>query len=162
MSPRASTLFAFASMISLALACGGRQPPPQPTAPPTPDDVVAAGGRLLDAYRAAYEQRSLEALAPLYVHGLDVVVTHQGQTHRGWTAVETYLDQFFTRATVVKTKAEDVKVTALGTDAATVTARLQRTYGDGVTSYTENGTLSLALIYVEGSWRILGEHYSYR
>jgi ketosteroid isomerase-like protein len=144
-------------------ACPGRHQagPVQPVAPPTPEDVVNAVNARLEQYRQGYEVRSIEALEPLYAHADELVVVTQGRTQRGWPAVKEALDGFLAQCQTVKIRFSDVKVLALGDGGAVATATLHRTYGDGVRTVDEVGTLVLVFRRQGTEWLIVAEHFSY-
>jgi len=145
-------------------ACGGsgKAPAaPEPVKVATPAQVVAAANGLLEQYRQAYEVRSMDALAPLYSQTVDVVVIHQGDDHRGWSAVSTYLQDLLGRATEVHVKIGAVSVTALGSGGAAISAELTREISDGVTTIVEKGSLTLAIGREGQRWVIIHEHFSF-
>lgn len=157
---------AFAVVILLASAAAacrskGAEAPKPPLPPPTPAEVVEAIGARVEQYRQGYEVRSLEALAPLYSPTDDLLLVAQGRPHRGFMAVQEYLAGFFTAVETVRLRLTDVQIVALGDAGAVATAAVHRTYGDGVTTVDERGTLTLVFRRVDGDWRIVGEHYSY-
>jgi hypothetical protein len=158
-----------AILLGLGLAAGatacrqGSRPAASPAtaAVVTPDDVVAAGKGIVEQYRQAYEVKSLEALAPLYSQGLDVVLVQQGKALFGWSAVEARLEEVLGGASAIHVRVGDVAVTAVGSDAAAVTAAMTREISEGSTTVQETGILTLNLRRTEDRWLIVTEHYSY-
>jgi hypothetical protein len=151
-------------LVAFIVACGGTQSPdtPGPKAEPlTPEAVVLAGKGAAEQYRQAYEVRSLEALAPIYSHGLDVIVVHQGKSYQGWTAVEKHLGELIEKSAEIHVRLTDVEVTSLGPEGAAVTAGITREVSDGVTKIVEEGMLTLALRLEGDRWLIVSEHFSY-
>jgi ketosteroid isomerase-like protein len=148
-------------------ACPGSRgvAPAEPASPSaaelTPAEVVSAAAGLVEQYRQAYEVRSVDALAPLYLHDVDLAVVHQGRTFLGWSAVEHYLRETFTTAVEVRVRLGDVTVVALGGGGAAVTATMARSVSTGTTTVEERGTLSLSLRSEGERWVIVGEHFSY-
>lgn len=160
------------SMLIVAAAaagCAGAQPEPvtTPRAPESeaPVEVVEAVKDAVEQYRQAYEVRALEALEPLYVRGPELVVITGGRRYRGWEEVRGYLSELLQNAREVRMKLSDLKVIKLGDASALATVAVEREIGDGTTSVTENGLLSLVFLYRSGlqgaeRWRIVGEHFS--
>ena len=134
----------------------------------TPREVVAAAKATLEQWRQAYEVRSLDALAPLYAHDLDVVVVVEGTPLIGWSSVEAMLKDRLARAGTIHVRLKDIGVSSLGPTAASVVATMSREVTAGATTVTEAGTLTLALRHDHpaagsgGAWVIVAEHYSYR
>jgi hypothetical protein len=161
-SPTPTSLVS-ALAVALAVACGGTQPTEddKPVAPPTPQQVVSSAKNVLDRYQQGYVVLSPEALQPIYIEGLDVVVTVQGKSYRGWSQVEAYLRDLFARAETIRIDFANVSVVALGNDAAEVTADLTREIKEGATMVKETGVLSLTLSRIDREWLIRTEHFSY-
>jgi ketosteroid isomerase-like protein len=146
--------------------------PETPAKPATPKEVVAAGRALIEQWRQAYEVRSVDALSKLYAHDLDLVVVLDGLPLNGWTSVETMLKDRLAHAKEVHVRLKDVQITTLAPTAAFAVATMTRELGDGVTTVTENGALTLVLRSVidpektsavaATRWLIVAEHYSYR
>jgi ketosteroid isomerase-like protein len=135
--------------------------PPRP--PATPQEVVAAGRATVESWRQAYELRAIDALAKLYPHDLDVIVVQDGAPYIGWSSVEAMLRDRLARAKQVHVRLKDLKVTSLAPTVAAAVATMTREIGDGVTTVTENGALTLVLRKDDaGGWLIVGEHYSYK
>jgi ketosteroid isomerase-like protein len=133
-----------------------------PKAPATPKEVVAGARATIEQWRQAYEVRSFEALAKLYAHELDLVVVQDGQPLIGWTSVEGTLKDRLARSKEIHVRLKDIQVTALGDSAATATAAMTRELGDGVTTVTESGALTVVLRKEGDLWLIVAEHYSYK
>ena len=57
---------------------------------------------------------------------------------------------------------KDIQVQSLGTNAATATAAMTREQGDGITTVTEYGALTVVLRKEGDTWLIVSEHYSYK
>jgi hypothetical protein len=153
------------SLFLLGACAGGSRQPMVPAeardAALTPEEVVSAATRLVEQYRQGYEVRSVEAIEPLYLRAVDLVVVHQGRALLGWSALEQHLTEFFAGATEVHVRLTDVSVLALGTGGASVTATMTRSVAAGQTSVQEQGTLTLALRAEGDRWVIVGEHFSY-
>jgi uncharacterized protein (TIGR02246 family) len=128
----------------------------------TPKEVVAAGRGAIEQWRQAYEVRSIEALAKLYAHDLDVVVVQDGVPLIGWSAVEAMLKDRIVRAKEIHVRLKEIQVTSLAPNVASAIATMTREVGDGVTTVTENGALTLVLRKDGGTWLIVSEHYSYK
>ena len=117
----------------------------------------------MEQWRQAYQVRSLDALARLYVQSLDLVVVQDGQPLVGWTSVEGMLKDRFARYKAVQIRLKDIQVVALGGGTAAVaTASMTRELGDGVTTITESGALTVVLRKEGDLWLIVAEHYSYK
>jgi ketosteroid isomerase-like protein len=126
-----------------------------------PDDLVAAGKRVVEQYRQAYEVKSMDALAPLYAQGLDTVLVQQGKALFGWTAVEAHLKETVEGASAIHIRVGDVAVAAVGSDGAAVTAAMTREMTEGSTTVQESGILTLSLHRDGERWLIVAEHYSF-
>ena len=133
-----------------------------PVAPATPKDVVAAGRATIEQWRQAYQVRSFEALAKLYAHDIDLVVVQDGLLLVGWSSVEAMLKDRLARYKEVQVRLKDIQVTSLGPTAATATAAMTRELGDGVTTVSEGGALTIVLRRDGETWLIVSEHYSYK
>lgn len=153
-----------AVLLLLIVACahGGAAEKP-PAAPATPKEVVDAGRATIEQWRQAYEVRSMDALGKLYVHDPQVVVVLEGMPLIGWSSVEAMLRDRLARAKEIHVRLKDVSVTSYAPTLAGVLATMTREIGDGVTTVTEQGTLTVLLRRVDdGSWKIVVEHYSYK
>ncbi len=151
-----------ATLAVLAVACGAAQKPPGQAAPtPTPTEVDAAVKSRIEQYRQGYEVRSLEALAPLYSQTDDLTITVQGHTQRGWAQAQASVSTFLAAAVTVKVRVTALQVIALGDTGALATMALHRSFGDGVTTVDEMGTLVLVFRRAGDEWFIVAEHYSY-
>ncbi len=153
----------FASLLLLGMvACHAAPLATTPEAPPpTPVQVDAAVKSRIEQYRQGYEVRSLDALAPLYSQTEDLTITVQGRTQHGWTQAQEALSSFLTKAVMVKVRVTDLKVVALGDAGALATMSVHRSFGDGVTTVDEVGTLLLVFRRVGEEWKIVAEHFSY-
>jgi len=140
---------------------GGSRDPVAPSAV-TPKEVVTAVKATIEQWRQGYEVRSVETLAKLYAHDLDVVVVQEGSTMIGWSSVEAYLKDRIARAGQIHIRLKDIQIIALGLEAASATATMTRELTDGTTTVTENGTLSLVVRRTADGWVISSEHYSYK
>lgn len=80
----------------------------------------------------------------------------------GWSSVEAYLKDRIARAGQIHIRLKDVSVVALGLEAASVTATMNRELSEGTTTVTENGTLTLVVRRTADGWVISSEHYSYK
>jgi ketosteroid isomerase-like protein len=140
---------------------GGSQDPVSPSAA-TPKEVVTAVKATVEQWRQGYEVRSVDTLAKLYAHDLDVVVVQEGATMIGWSSVEAYLKDRIARAGQIHIRLKDISVIALGLEAASVVATMTRELTDGTTTITENGTLTLVVRRTADGWVISSEHYSYK
>jgi ketosteroid isomerase-like protein len=136
-------------------------PTAQETVPPTPAQVDSAVKSRIEQYRQGYEVRSLDALAPLYSQTEDLTVTVQGRTQHGWQAAQEQLATFLQKAVSVKVRMSELQVIALGDAGALATMTVHRSFGDGVTTVDEIGTLVLVFRRVKDEWFIVAEHYSY-
>lgn len=152
-----------ALLLALAAACGPKAAPALPvnTPPPTPEDVIKAVTNHVEQYRQAYEVRSMEALAPLYSHTDDLVVTHQGKTVVGWPAAQDQKATFLTKMVTIRVRVADLAIVALGDAGALASATVILVHGDGVQTVEESGTLTLVFRRVEDEWKIVAEHFSY-
>jgi uncharacterized protein (TIGR02246 family) len=130
--------------------------------PATPKEVVAAARATIEQWRQAYEVRSFEALAKLYAHNIDLVVVQDGMPLIGWTSVEGMLKDRLARYKEIHVRLKDIQVQSLGPDAATATATMTRELGDGITTITESGALTIVLRKDGDNWLIVTEHYSYK
>lgn len=152
-------------LLLLALLVGCPHPNGAETAaskPATPKDVVTAVRGAIEAWRQAYEVRSIDSLAKLYAHDLDLVVVQEGTPVNGWTAVEAMLRDRLARAKDIHVRLKDVQVASLSLDIATAVATMTREIGDGTTTVTENGALTIVVHNGGDGWRIVAEHYSYK
>ena len=148
--------------VCFAVACRhGKAPVMMPAAPETPDAVVAAGKATIEQWREAYEVRSVDALTKLYAHDKDLVVVTDGQPLVGWLAVQPALAAKLGRAKEVHVRLQDEQVTSVAPTVATALATMTREIGDGVTTVTEKGALTLVLRHDSDGWKIVAEHYSY-
>src|SRR5438093_8467092 len=105
-----------------ALLVGCPHPKPEETAPrksATQNEVVAAVRCAIEQWRQAYEVRSMDALAKLYAHDLDVVVVQNGVPVVGWSAVEAMLRDRLAHAKEIHVRLKDVQVASLSPDIAT-------------------------------------------
>ena len=141
--------------------CAARGPA-APLAPTAPKQVIAAAKATVEQWRQGYEVRSVEALAKLYAHDLDLVVVTEGSAVTGWTAVEAMLKAKLARAGAIRVRLTDVQVAAQGILVATVVATMTREITEGAATTTERGTLTLVLRHDGDAWLIALEHYSYR
>lgn len=151
------------ALVLLGLAaCHPATPATTPiAAPPTPVQVDAAVKSRVEQYRQGYEVRSLDALAPLYSKTDDLSITVQGRTVRGWAQAQESLGAFLTKAITVKVRVSGLQVIALGDAGALATMSVHRSYGDGVTTVDEIGTLVLVFRRSGEDWLIVAESYSY-
>jgi hypothetical protein len=145
----------------LLAACASAPSAATPLAPPAPIDVDQAVRSRVEQYRQGYEVRSIDALAPLYAQNDELSLTHQGRTHKGWKAVETFVLTFFGSAQTFRLRVSELAIVTVGETGALATMAVHRTYGDGVQTVDEKGTLSLAFRRVKDDWLIVAEHYSY-
>ena len=151
-----------AAAVALALAgCGAKSCPAGAAEAGTPGDEVAAAQRSVEAWRAAWEARDAEALYALYDHDDALAVVTQGSALIGWDTIKGQFAERIERAKFIRLKLDDIKVMPVGGGAVAV-ANLSREVSDGVTSVTDNGTLTLALRADGERWLIVGEHYSFR
>lgn len=128
----------------------------------TPREVITAAKATIEQWRQAYEVRSMDALAQLYAHDLDLVVVHEGTAYLGWTSAESMLRDRVTRASTVRIRLKDMQVASLAPEVASAVATMTRELTEGATTVTENGTLTLILRKQGDRWVIAVEHYSYR
>src|SRR5690349_15541844 len=132
------------------------------THPSTPKETVAGARATIEQWRQAYQVKSFDALSKLYVHSLELVVVQDGLPLVGWTSVEGMLKDRFARYKDVVIRLKDIQVTALDGTAAVATASMTRELGDGVTTITESGALTVVLRKEGDLWLIVAEHYSYK
>jgi ketosteroid isomerase-like protein len=157
-----------ALVLALVVAAVAGCPKTQQTRPTgpvheaTPKEVVAATRGAIEQWRQAYEVRSMDALGKLYAHDIDVVVVQDGITLIGWGSVEGLLKDRINRAKEIHIRLKEVQVTGVGPTAAFAVATMTREVGDGTTTVTENGSLTLVFRKVDTAWLIVGEHYSYK
>ena len=150
----------FVVLAVLAASCAHHAPPP--AAPAAPADVVTAARGAIEQWREAYEVRSVDALAKLYEQDKELVVVQDGTPHVGWDAVHAMLEDRLARAKEVHVRLEGISVRSLCPTVATALATMTREIGDGVTTATEQGALTLVLHKEGGAWKIAAEHYSYK
>jgi len=153
---------AVAIVLGLTGCPAGKPAQTTPAAALAPQEVVSAAKGVIEQWRQAYEVRSFDALAKLYVHGLDLVIVHDGQPLMGWSAVEPVLRDRLGKAKEIHVRLKDVTVASLGPTAAAALATMTREVSDGVTTVTENGALTLVLRRGADGWQIVQEHYSYK
>ncbi|HTL36941.1 MAG TPA: nuclear transport factor 2 family protein [Kofleriaceae bacterium] len=149
-------------VVALALAGCPHSNEPAPTHPSTPKEVVAGARATIEQWRQAYQVKSLDALSKLYVRSLDLVVVQDGQPLVGWQSVEGMLKDRFARYKDVVIRLKDIQVTALDGTSSVATASMTRELGDGVTTITESGALTVVLRKEGDVWLIVAEHYSYK
>jgi ketosteroid isomerase-like protein len=149
-------------VVALAIAGCRTSASPTVTKPSTPKEVVAGARATIEQWRQAYQVRSFEALARLYDHTLDLVVVQDGQLLVGWTSVEGMLKDRFARFKDVQVRLKDIQVASLGPTSATATAAMTRELGDGITTISETGALTVVLRKEGDIWLIVAEHYSYK
>ena len=133
-----------------------------PARPMTSKEVVAAARATVEQWRQAYEVRSIEALGKLYAHNIDLVVVQEGLPLVGWSSVEGMLKDRIARYKEVHVRLKDIQVQSLAADAAVATASMSRELGDGVTTITEYGALTVVLRQEGDGWVIVSEHYSFK
>ncbi|HUS30731.1 MAG TPA: nuclear transport factor 2 family protein [Kofleriaceae bacterium] len=148
--------------VALALAGCPRGSAPTPTHPSTPKETVAGARATVEQWRQAYQVKSFDALAKLYVQSLELVVVQDGSPLVGWTSVEGMLKDRFARYKDVQIRLKDIQVVALDGTSAVATASMTRELGDGVTTITESGALTVVLRKEGDLWLIVAEHYSYK
>lgn len=149
-------------VVALALAACPHGTTTTPTTPSTSKETVAGARATIEQWRQAYQVRSFDALSKLYVHSLDLVVVQDGQALVGWTSVEGMLKDRFARYKDVHIGLKDIQVTALDGTAAVATASMTQELGDGTTSISESGALTVVLRKEGDAWLIVTEHYSYK
>jgi uncharacterized protein (TIGR02246 family) len=157
-------LAALALALVLGVGCrhGGKADATVPAADATPADVASAARATVEQWRQAYETRAFDALGKLYAHEADVVLVLDGQPMIGWAAIETQLKDKLAHAKEIRVRLKDVTVKLLAPSVASAVATMTREVGDGVTTVTENGALTLVLRKDADGWKIVVEHYSYR
>jgi ketosteroid isomerase-like protein len=128
----------------------------------TPKEVVAAARSTVEQWRQAYEVRSFDGLAKLYAHNIDLVVIQEGVPISSWSSVEQMLKERLARYKDVRVRLKDIQVQSLSADAAVATASMNRELGDGVTTITEAGALTIVLRKEGEQWLIVTEHYSFK
>ncbi len=128
----------------------------------TPKQVIVATRGAIEQWRQAYEVRSMDALAKLYAHDIDTVLVQDGVTLIGWSSIEGTLKDRLARAKEIHIRLKEIQVEAVGAGGAFAVVRMTREVGDGVTTITENGALTLVFRKDPTGWLIVGEHYSYK
>lgn len=128
----------------------------------TPKEVVSAARATIEQWRQAYEVKSVEALTKLYAHDIDLVVVQEGLPLIGWSSVEGMLKDRLARYKEVHVRLKDIQVQSLAATAAVATAAMTRELGDGVTTITEYGALTIVLRKAGEEWLIVSEHYSFK
>jgi len=150
-------------VVALVVAgCSRGKAETTPTRPATPKEVIASARATIEQWRQAYEVRSFEALAKLYVHDIDLVVVQDGLPIVGWTSVEDMLKDRLARSKKIVIRLKDIQVQSLGSTSATATASMTREVGDEITTVTESGALTIVLRKEADAWLIVTEHYSYK
>jgi ketosteroid isomerase-like protein len=150
------------AVVLLATGCP-RSKPETPTTPSTPKDVIAGARGTIEQWRQAFQVRSFDALAKLYAHEVELVVVQDGQPLVGWQSVEGMLRDRIARYKDIQIRLKDIQVSALGGGlSAVATAAMTRELGDGVTTVSEGGALTVVLRKEGDAWLIVAEHYSYR
>jgi ketosteroid isomerase-like protein len=127
-----------------------------------PADVVTAARGAIEQWRQAYEVRSFDALAKLYVHDPRTVLVQDGTPLVGWNFIEPMLKDRLSHAKDIHVRLKEVTVSSLAPTVASAIATMTREISDGTTTVTENGALTLVLTRTRDGWRIAAEHYSYR
>jgi ketosteroid isomerase-like protein len=152
------------ALVVIIAACPHAKPaePVGPVHEATPKEVVAATRGAIEQWRQAYEVRSMDALGKLYAHDTDVVIVQDGVALIGWGSVEGLLRDRLSRAKEIHIRLKEVQVTSVGSNGAFAVATMTREVGDGVTTVTENGALTLVFRKEATGWLIVGEHYSYK
>jgi ketosteroid isomerase-like protein len=149
--------------VFLAAGCPRSKSAPTMTAhEESPAEVVSAAKATIEAWRQAYEVKSLDALSKLYAHEADAVMILDGQPLRGWDSMEFMLKDKIGRAKEIHVRLKDIAVRSLAPTIASAVATMTREVGDGVTTVTEAGALTLVLRKDPDGWKIVVEHYSYR
>jgi ketosteroid isomerase-like protein len=128
----------------------------------TPKEVISGARATVEQWRQAYEVKSLDALAKLYAQNLDLVVVQEGVPLVGWSSVEGMLKDRLARYKDIHVRLKDIQVQSLAPTAAAATATMTRELGDGVTTITEYGALTIVLRKEGESWLIVSEHYSFK
>jgi ketosteroid isomerase-like protein len=150
------------AMLALLCGCPRARGPVEPATPATPAEVQEAAKATIEQWRQAYEVRSMEGLAKLYPHELDVVVVQEGTALLGWPSVEGMLKDRLARTTAIHIRLKDIQVVSLAPDVASATATMTRELTEGAATVSENGTLTLVLRKIGADWLIAVEHYSYK
>jgi len=139
---------------------------PGPTAPAAaaaaPTEVEEAARSVLEQWRQAYEARSLDNLAKLYLHDPSLRVVQDGTQLTGWAAFEPVVRDKLAKVTEVRVRLRDVQITSIGSAGAAIVATMLRERSDATTTVTENGVLTLVLRSDDAGWVIVSEHYSYK
>ncbi|HEX5059483.1 MAG TPA: nuclear transport factor 2 family protein, partial [Kofleriaceae bacterium] len=152
-----------AFVIALVLAgCPRGSEGTTPRRPATPKEVVASARATIEQWRQAYEIRSFDALAKLYAHDIDLVVVQEGMPLVGWSSVERMLKDRIARYKEVHVRLKDIQVQSLAPTAAVATAAMTRELGDGITTVSESGALTIVLRQEGDAWLIVTEHYSFK
>ena len=154
-----------AALFVVALALAGCPRGGSSTTPArvlTPKEVVAGARATVEQWRQAYEVRSLDGLAKLYAQNIDLVVVEGGTPYVGWSSVENMLKDRIARYKEVHVRLKDIQVQSLNDNSAVATAVMTRELGDGTTSVSEQGALTVVLRRDADAWLIVTEHYSYK
>lgn len=154
---------AAAGLVVLAvIAAGGC--PPKPAAPVAapPADLVAAVTGAIEQWRQAYEIRSMEALARLYVHEPGLAIVQDGALLLGWAAIEPALRGRLARASEIRVRLKDLQIVPLAPGAAVAVSAMIRESTEGAATVKEDGVVTLVLREDPQGWAIASEHYSYR
>jgi ketosteroid isomerase-like protein len=155
----------YSVLVAVFLAAGcsrSKAAPTVPVADDTPAVVVDAAKSTVESWRQAYEVRSVEAVGKLYAHDADSIIVLDGQPLVGWGTIELMLKDKLSHAKDIHVRLKDVTVKSLAPTIASVAATMTREIGDGVTTVTEAGALTLVLRKETDGWKIVVEHYSYR
>lgn len=124
---------------------------------------VAAGARAaVEQWRQAYEVTSLDALRKAYARDADSIVVVEGETVAGAAAIDAMLEAKLAHAKQVHITLQNPAIAELAPTVARVVATMTREIGDGVTTVTERGVLTLVLRKHPEGWKIVLEHYSYK
>lgn len=153
---------AAAGLVVLAAIAGGcRAKPAAPVAAP-PVDLVAAVQGTIEQWRQAYETRTMEALARLYVHEPGLAIVQNGALLLGWAAIEPALHSRLQRATEIRMRLEKLQVMPLEPGVAVAVGEMTRESTEGAATVKERGVVTLVLREDPRGWAIASEHYSYR
>jgi ketosteroid isomerase-like protein len=161
-SSLAVAIASIALVASLTLGCSHHARPAEPAHDATPAEVVSMAKATVEQWRQGYEVRGVDALAKLYAHTSETVLVLDGIAVIGWPAIAQLLTTKLAHAKEVHVRLKDVAVVSYAPTVAGVTATMTREIGDGVTTVSENGALTLVLQRDAEGWKIVAEHYSYR
>ncbi|HEX8071876.1 MAG TPA: SgcJ/EcaC family oxidoreductase [Pyrinomonadaceae bacterium] len=152
------------------------QPTPTPAAEPasttrtrrasTPARAAATAAEqevraTFDALLRAVEKRDVDAVMNFYWNSPQLLIyNNNGTVTRGWAQVRANTESLYADLRDVKIEARDVRVQALGADAAVITCLWTQTQIYKGTPETSAGRMTLLLRHAAGAWKIAHRHTS--